>query len=153
MTKTLIITLIVGPFWTWMFLLSVVGLLGCLLGLAWGWLFYPRYVSIARYKVARKDSELCEGLSSHTNSSKATVGLLKRLVEFRKKLQPVVEVDGWCEWEKHSRFWMAWHHQKYRGFLKREYGVVLPKGKVIVYSRWGEFAVLHNNTYYVIPWK
>lgn len=153
MSKSIIITVIVNPFWAWMFLLLCFGLLGCLFGLAWGWLFCPRYISVARYNVRRKANQLHVRSSSHTKSSRKAVSLFQRLVRFRKKLQPVVEIERWCEWKECSRFRRGWHHKKYRSFVRREYGVKLPKGKVIVYCRRREFAVLHRNTYYIIPWK
>ena len=150
MTKEIIVSVIVDPFWAWAILMFAFGVLGSVLGIAIGWLTLPRYRVILGYSVRRCSSS---AVAPGTLPRKPKrISFLQRLALFRRKFQPIIEVEGY-QWGVHSRFFEAWHHAKYRGFCKREYGIKLPRGKVIVYKRFDEYAVRMDNTYYVIPWK
>ena len=128
----------------------VFGVLASVLGATIGWLTLPRYRVILGYSVRRCCSSVV--VSSALPGTSKRISFLQRLALFRRKFQPVIEVEMY-QWGLHSRFFRAWHHAKYRGFCKRKYGIKLPKGKVIVYERFGEYAVRVDNVYYVIPWK
>ena len=82
---------------------------------------------------------------------------LQRLVEFRKKLQPVQEIEAFCGWEEHTKFSKPWHHQRYRGYLMHEHGVKFKRGPITVWKRVVgdevEYAVLKGRIYYIISWK
>ena len=154
MTKEIIINVIIEPFWAWVVLLTVVGLLAALLGLALGWLFQPRYIRVRGYSVRRKGRPVSPRRAPGTRRKKS---LVQRLIEFRKKLQPVRELEAFCGWEEHTKFFRAWHHKKYRGYLMHEHGVKFARGPITVWKRMVgkkvEYAVRKGNIYYIISWK
>lgn len=153
MTKEIIINVIIEPFWVWVVLLLTLGLLAALFGAMLGWLFQPRYVYYYGYSEVGGTSQVSATKKATRKSRKPT--LFDKLMRLRKKFQPVERIQRACEWEEHRRFFKSWHHAKYRGYLKRKWGIKLPKGSVIVYKRSGKFAVYHSdsNTYYIINWK
>lgn len=150
MTKEIIINVIIEPFWVWVVLLLTLGLLAALFGAMLGWLFQPRYVYY--YGYGEVGNPQVSATKKATRKSRKST-LFSKLMRLRKKFQPVERIQRACEWEEHCRFFKPWHHARYRGYLKRKWGIKLPKGSVIVYKRPGKFAVLYRNTYYIIPWK
>ena len=82
------------------------------------------------------------------------ISWIQRLREFRRSFQPVVDHETSVEWEQVDRFRYWKHHRRYRGFLKYEYNVKLPKkGRIYVYACEGKYAVKHEGVYYVIHWE
>ena len=151
MTKEVIMNVIVEPFWVWSVLLIVFGFAGAVFGIVISWLTSPRYIVVRSYSVRRVKQEVT--VSEVVTAKPKRLSLVQRLKEFRKKFQPIIEQESTDDWQERTRFRKAWHHKKYRGYLKREHGVTLPRGSVTVYSRSGEYAVRKGNTYYIIPWK
>lgn len=154
MSETTIFSAIVEPFWVWMVLLLSFGFAGALLGLLLSWVFTPIYrtVHVPVYSPVNGAVAPVSGDVSVGQSKRPS--WLQRIREWRRNLQPIVEVEAAVEWKAHSNFFRSWHHAKYRGFLKREYNIKLPKkGRVVVYSHGGKYAVKHEGAYYIIPWK
>ena len=151
MTKEVIVSVIVEPFWVWSVLLIVFGFAGAVFGIVISWLTCPRYIVVRSYSVQRVKQEVA--VSKIVTAKSKRLSPVQRLEELRKRFQPTIEQESADDWQESSRFRKSWHHRKYRGFVRRNYGVTLPRGKVTVYSRCDEYAVRKGNIYYVIPWK
>lgn len=149
MTKQVIINVIVEPFWVWTFLLITIGFIAVLFGMALAWFFQPRYVYFNGYNVV--GGRKCLPERTARKPRKATI--LQKLLEFRKKFQPVERRELPCDWSEGPKFSKPWHHARYRGILMRKHGVKLPRGPITVWKRGGKFAVYHQGTYYIIHWK